>query len=290
MQALAQAMIAGLLMGGIYALVSVGIALIVGVVELVNFAQADYLMVSMYISFLAWTVFGLDPYLAFPINLAIMTVLGLITFYGVMRRVLGANPEIRMLATLAIGMIFQNLALILFQADFRNVTTPYSSSTFELAGIIFNVPRTIAFFVALIVAFGLYLFLHKTFTGTSMRAISQNNKAAKLMGIKLTRTYALAFTMGISVCAFAGALIIPFNPAFPTVGGIFLLPAFVVVTIGGLSNVGGAIVAGLLVGVVESSTAFLLGTQFQQVAYFVLFLIVVLLKPDGILSRKREGV
>lgn len=290
MQAFIQAIISGLLAGGIYSLVSVGLALIVGVIELVNFAQADYLMVAMYVAYWCVTLLGIDPYLSTPIVLAVMIAFGLVTFYGVMKRVLHANHEIRMLSTLAISMILQNLALMLFKADFRNVRTAYSSATFKLGGFIFNVPRTVAFCVAMLVSLALYLFLQKTFTGTSMRAISQNNKAAKLMGIKLIRTYAMAFTMGISVCAFAGVLLIPAYPAYPMVGGTFMLPSFVVVTIGGLSNIGGAIVAGLLVGVVESLAAYLFGPSVQQVAYFILFLVVVLLKPDGILSRKREGV
>lgn len=280
-----QVLISGLLSGGIYSLASVGLALLFGVVGLVNFAHGEYLMIAMYISFWIFSLFGIDPYQAMIFIMLIMALIGYMVFKGIMERVLYADHEIQILITLGISIIFQNAALMLFKADFRNVRIGLSTQTFDLFGLTFSSPRIIAFVIAIGASVALYLFLQKTFVGTAMRAISQDNKAAKLMGIKLTHTYMLAFVIGITLVGLAGVLIIPMYPAFPTVGNNFVLPAFIVVVIGGLSSVPGAIVGGLLVGVIESLTAFFIGPAYQQAGYFLLFLLVVILKPSGLLGR-----
>lgn len=251
-----QCIISGLLMGGVYALVSVGLTLIFGIVELVNFSHADYLMVAMYIVYCLFTYLKIDPYLSLPIVLVAMM------------------------------LILQNLALMIFHADYRSVRTAYTSAVVRLGGITISVPRLVAFLVSIVVCTALYLFLTKTYTGSSMRAISQNNRAAQLMGIKLDKTYCFTFVMGIAMTAIAACVLVPIYTTYPTVGGTLMLPAFVVVTIGGLSSIPGAMVAGLLVGVVESLSAYLLGATYQQLAYFVLFILVVLFKPQGILAKK----
>lgn len=286
---LTQSIISGLLSGGIYSLISVGLALIVGVVELVNFAHAEYLMISMYLTYWCFSIFNIDPYLALPIIFIIMALFGFLTYKLVMKRILHADQEIKMLATFGLSLILQNLALMLFKADFRNVRTGYSTKAFKVfGGISLNAPKLVAFAVSMGVSLLLYLFLMKTYTGKSMRAISQQNKAARLVGIKLDRTYMLAFTLGISMVAIAGVILVPIYPTSPMVGSIFLLPAFVVVTIGGLSNIPGAIIGGLIVGVVENVSSYLWGPEYQQIAYFVLFLLVIIIKPEGILSMRKE--
>ena len=194
--------------------------------------------------------------------------------------------EIQIMATLSMMLILQNLALMIFHADYRSVRTAYTSAVVRLGGITISVPRLVAFLVSIVVCTALYLFLTKTYTGSSMRAISQNNRAAQLMGIKLDKTYCFTFVMGIAMTAIAACVLVPIYTTYPTVGGTLMLPAFVVVTIGGLSSIPGAMVAGLLVGVVESLSAYLLGATYQQLAYFVLFILVVLFKPQGILAKK----
>ncbi len=290
MEAILQTIISGLLTGSTYALISVGIALIFGVVELVNFSHGEYLMVAMYVSFWCYKLLDLDPYLSFPIVLTVMIVLGILSFKIIMQRVLHAPHEIQILATLSIMLIFQNLVLMLWRADYRNVRTDYSASSINLSGLSISTPKLIAFMAALAAAIGLYLFLQKTYTGTSIRAISQNNRAAQLMGIKLNRTYCLAFTIGISFTAIAATVLIPIYPAYPMVGQGFLLPAFITMVIGGMTNIPGVVVAGLIVGLIEALTAYTIGPEYQQIAYFLLFLIVIIFKPQGIMSRKKEGV
>ncbi|HWQ79861.1 MAG TPA: branched-chain amino acid ABC transporter permease [Anaerovoracaceae bacterium] len=290
MEAIIQTIVSGLLAGSTYALISVGIALIFGVIELVNFSHGEYLMVAMYVSFWCYKLFDIDPYASFPIVLVFMIILGFLTYKFIMQRVLHAAHEIQILATLSIMLIFQNLVLILWKADFRNVRTDYSTSSVNLSGISISFPKLIAFIVALLSAAALYLFLQKTYIGSSIRAISQNNRAAQMMGIKLNRTYCLAFTIGISLTAVAAVVLMPIYPAYPMVGQGFLLPAFITMVIGGMSNIPGVVIAGLLVGLIEALTAYLIGPEYQQIAYFILFLIVVIFKPQGIMSRKKEGV
>ena len=285
-----QCVISGLLMGGIYALVSVGLTPIFGIVELVNFSHADYLMVAMYVAYGLFTFFGVDPYLSLPIVVLFMAAFGYAVYQLTLKRVLHKKHEIQIMATLSMMLVLQNLALMIFKADYRSVRTAYVSSVLHLGPITVTVPRLVAFIVSIAVCLAVYFFLTKTYTGTSMRAISQNNKAAQLMGIKLEKTYCFTFVLGITMTGIAACVLVPIYSVYPTVGSTLMLPAFVVVVIGGLSSIPGALIAGLLVGVVESLSAYFLGSSYQQLAYFVLFILVILLKPEGILARRKKGV
>ncbi|MDO5141285.1 MAG: branched-chain amino acid ABC transporter permease, partial [Eubacteriales bacterium] len=265
-----------------------GLTLIFGIVELVNFSHADYLMVAMYITWLLFSFLGINPYLAMPAVTLAMALVGFVFFKVVLNRVLHKSHFIQVMATLSMMMILQNAALMIFKADFRSVRIPLANAVIKFGGLVISVPKLIAFIVSVTVCIALYLFLTKTYTGTSMRAISQNNKAAKLMGIKLDRTYCLTFVMGIAMTGIAACVLVPIYSTYPTVGGSLMLPAFVVVTIGGLSSIPGALIAGLLVGVIESMSAYFLGATYQQLAYFVIFILIVLFKPEGILARSQK--
>ena len=230
----------------------------------------------------------IDPYVAMPLVVIVMAVFGFLSFNLIMRRVLNTRSDIQMLATMAVMMLLENLALMLFRADYRVVRTPYSNEVIDLGGLLLPVPRLVGFAVSMLCCFLLYMFLQKTYLGKSMRAISQNNKAAQLMGIRLKWTYGFTFTLGIALTGVFGALAAPIYSIYPTVGGTFLLPAFVVVVIGGLSSVPGAIIGGLLVGVVENLSALLLGTYWQRFGHFVMFILVLIIKTDGILSSSKK--
>ena len=285
MEQILQVFISGILSGGIYALVSVGLALIFGVVGLVNFAHGEFLMLAMYISYWIYNLFGLDPYQSLLINLVLMAVIGYITFKVIMERVLDSNHSIQMLITLALSMVLQNLALMLWKADYRSIRIDLTNDTMNLGFLTFTTPRVIAFFIAIGASISLYLYLQKTFTGAAMRAISQDAKAAQLMGINIKKTYGLAFIIGITLVGLAGLLMSPIYPAFPTVGANFSILAFIVVVLGGLSSVPGAIIGGLLIGVVESFAGYFAGPAYQQAAYFLLFILVLIFKPNGLFGR-----
>ena len=288
MLVVAQVIISGILSGGIYALASVGLALIFGVVRLVNFAHGEFLMIAMYFAFWLNAIFGLSPYQSLPVNLVLMAVLGYVIFKVVMSRVLEAEQSIQMLITLALSMVLQNLALMLFRADIRHIRLPITNTMVHFGPIALNLPRLIAFVVAISASLALYLFLQKTFAGTAMRAIAQNSQAAELMGINVRQVYLQAFIIGSCLVGLAGLLLSPIYQIFPMVGGTFSTLSFIVVVIGGLSSIPGAILGGLLIGVVESLAGYFIGPAFQQAAYFLLFIVVLFFRPTGLFGAGRS--
>lgn len=285
MEQILQVFISGIFSGGIYALASVGLALIFGIVGLVNFAHGEYLMLAMYIAYWIYNITGLDPYQSLPINLIIMAIIGYITYKVIMERVLEASHSIQMLLTLALSMVLQNLALMLWKADYRSIRIDMTTDIINVGFLNLSTPRVLAFFIAIGTSALLYLFLQKTYMGAAMRAVAQNGKAAQLMGINLKRTYGLAFVIGTTLVGLAGLLMSPIYPAFPTVGGNFSTLAFIVVVIGGLSSVPGAIAGGLLIGVVESFAGYFAGPAYQQAAYFLLFILVLIFRPNGLFGK-----
>lgn len=272
--------------GGIYALISVGLALIFGVVGLVNFAHGEFLMLAMYIAYWIYNKGGLDPYQSLPVNLIVMAVIGFLIFKLIMERVLDSDHSIQMLLTLALSMVLQNVALILWKADYRSIRIPMTNSSTNMGFLTLNTPRLLAFVIAIGASVLLYLYLQKTFTGAAMRAISQNGKAAQLMGINIKKTYMLAFVIGTVLVGLAGLLLSPIYPAFPLVGANFSTLAFIVVVLGGLSSVPGAIIGGLVIGVIESFAGYFAGAAYQQAAYFLLFILVLVFKPNGLFGKK----
>lgn len=285
MEQIIQVLISGIFSGGIYALASVGLALIFGVVGLVNFAHGEFLMLAMYFAYWIYNSIGLDPYQSLLINLVIMAVIGFLLFKIIMERVLDANHSIQILITLGLSMVLQNFALMFWKADYRNIRIPVTTDTMNIGFLNLSTPRVIAFAIAISASVLLYLYLQKTFTGAAMRAVSQNGKAAQLMGINIKKTYGLAFVIGTTLVGLAGLLISPIYPAFPTVGSNFSTLAFIVVVIGGLSSIPGAIFGGLLIGIVESFAGFFAGPAYQQAAYFLLFILVLVFRPNGLFGR-----
>jgi len=286
MEQILQIFVSGILSGGIYALASVGLALIFGVVGLVNFAHGEFLMLAMYFAYWIYSITGLDPYQSMIINMAAMALIGYLIFKIIMVRVLGSDHSIQMLITLALSMELQNLALMLWKADYRSIRLDITNATFNIGAITLNTPRVIAFAIALGTSILLCLYLQKTFSGAAMRAISQNGKAAELMGINIKRTYLKAFVIGTVLVGLAGLLISPIYPAFPLVGANFSTLAFIVVVLGGLSSVPGAIFGGLIIGVVESFAGYYAGPAYQQAAYFLLFILVLIFMPNGLFGKR----
>lgn len=285
MEQIIQVFISGIFSGGVYALASVGLALIFGIVGLVNFAHGEFLMLSMYFAYWMYNLFNMNPYQSAIINVLAMAIIGYLVFKVIMERVLDASHSIQMLITLGLSMILQNLALMFWKADYRNIRINMTTNTIDVGFLNLSSARVIAFIVAIAASIALYYFLQKTYTGAAMRAVSQNGKAAQLMGINLKRTYTLAFVIGTTLVGLAGLLLSPIYPAFPTVGVNFCTLCFIVVVIGGLSSIPGAILGGLLIGVVESFAGYFIGPAFQQAAYFILFILVLVFKPNGLFGK-----
>jgi len=282
---LAQVILDGIMMGGIYALVSLGLTIIFGVMRIINFAHGEFLMLSMYASFWLFQLFGVDPYVSILIVVPMMFLIGLISFRLIIQPILSAPEMAHVFATLGFSIMLQGLALYFWHADFRAVRTAYSSTLVKLGPVFMNFPRLVAFAMAIATIIALHLFFKKTYVGKAIRASTQNAMSAQLMGINLKRIYMLSFGIGIAVVGLAGAVLIPVYEVFPTIGSLFVMVTFVVVILGGLGSIPGALVGGLIIGVIESASGFFLAPALKEGVYFVIFVFLLLLKPTGIFGR-----
>jgi branched-chain amino acid transport system permease protein len=282
MQNLIQLTINGLLLGGIYSLISIGLTLIFGVTRIINFAHGEFLMLAMYVAFWLFQLGGVDPYLSLLAVTPMLFIAGLISERLVIHPILEAPSSMQIFATVGLSVAMQNAALFLWTADYRTIKTAYSTKTIMVSDILISFPRLIAFGATVLISWGLFLYLKKTYTGKAIRAVAQNRTASTLMGINIRKIYLFTFGLGTALVGIAGALLMPIYYVFPTVGGLFVLTAFVVVVLGGLGNMTGAFVGGLIIGLVESYSGFFLATQLKEAVYFIIFILVLVLKPSGL--------
>jgi branched-chain amino acid transport system permease protein len=276
-----QLTINGLLQGGIYSLISIGLTLIFGVTRIVNFAHGEFLMLAMYATFFLFQFVGIDPYLSILIVTPLLFVLGLCSERLVIHPILNAPSFMQIFATVGLSVALQNAALFFWKADYRSVKTTYAGMMVPAGEFLISFARLMAFLAAVVISYGVFLYLKKTYTGKAIRAVAQNRTAATLMGINIRQIYFFTFGLGTALVGIAGALLMPIYYVFPTVGGLFVLTAFVVVVLGGLGNMTGAFIGGLVIGLVESYSGFYGATQLKEAVYFVIFILVLLLKPSG---------
>jgi len=282
-----QVVINGILVGGFYALMGMGLNVIFGVMKIVNFCQGELLMVGMYLTYLFTSTLGLDPYLSLPLVAIIMMCLGAVIQHGLITPLLGAaNDSNLIFMTVGLMMLMQNLALVLFKSDYRTVQTGYSLKNIHLLGQVVSLPKLISFGVLIFVTFLLYAFLMKSETGKRIRATSQNPIGARLVGININRMYILSYAIGAALAGIAGTLLLPFYYVFPMVGATFTLRAFVVVVLGGLGSIKGAFVGGIVLGLLETMGAFVVGPQFKDSVVFLTFLAILILRQH-LVSRAR---
>ena len=286
MTTLVQAIVNGLLIGGIYALVSIGVTLIFGVVKIVNFAQGEFVMIGMYITFFLFQFFGLDPLVSMLISMPILFVIGVGLQHFLIRRVLGENDMPQIFLTFALSLLLTNLTLMAFTANYRTVHTWYSDESIFFAGLSFPVAKLISFVVAMLLSGLLWLFLHLTDLGRAMRAASQSREVAMLMGINPNRVFCVALGIALALAGAAGSLLMPFYPAYPLVGQVFVLMAFVAVVLGTLGNVIGALVASLMMGVAESLGIQFVGADSGLIVVFLMLLLTLAFKPGGLGTRR----
>jgi len=283
-----QIIVYGLLTGGVYGLVAVGLTLIFGVLKIVNFAHGEFLMVAMYISFWGFRLLSIDPYLGSIVVIIVMYFFGNILYRMIMNPIIYKPHVVQIFTTVALSLLLQNAALLLFKADFRNIRTAYSLSALNISGIKVGIPNLISFTIAIVASILIFIFLKKTDLGKAMRAIAQNDRAAKLVGINVDMVYRLTYSIALALVGLGGIALVPMYSTYPTVGASFINPAFASVVLGGLGSVTGAVIGGIIIGLVESLTAFYIGPEFQQIAYFSVFLIILVIKPQGIMGKKEE--
>ena len=281
-----QAFLNGLLVGGVYALIASGMALIFGVMRLVNFAHGAFLMVGTYLSYYGWVLLGLNPYWAFPLWGAVLFAGAVGIYWLLVRRVMGANDFLQILLTEGISLAMVGLAQLVFGADYRQINLPVANRITGFGSLHFSVGYILSFVVSVALVIALRQFLGRTEMGRAIRAVAQNRSVAPLMGIRVERVSAITFGLGIACAGVAGALLLPIFWTNPTVGAPYTLKSFVIVVLGGMGSVQGAALGGLLLGVAEQFTAYAWADRYAEVVNFVIFLLVLLFRPQGLFGGK----
>jgi branched-chain amino acid transport system permease protein len=299
-----QALAAGILVGGAYALMCIGLGIIFGSMKVVNFAQGDFLMLGMYAAFYLTTGWGILTFLgpnASPIAAAfvagpIVFAIGWVLHRFIVSRVTGADAAQtegagaygQIIVTLGLSLILQNGGLILFGSTPASVRTPLSRSSWEIGSVLLNRGRVLSFLVAVALAAAVYLFLSHTRQGKGLRAAADNSQAAIYMGIDVDRAHRLAWSLGVGITAVAGGLVATSQSFQPYTGFDFVIVMYAGVVLGGLGSILGAFWGGLLIGIVQQVSTLVLPYQLQNTAIFVVFLLIIFLRPQGMFGRLSE--
>lgn len=276
----------GLTTGALYALVALGLTLIYGVLHIINFAHGALLMIGLYAVYFLNVQFGVDPYVALLIVPPLMFALGYALQRGIITRASHGRDENILLVTLGLSIVIENLSLFVFKSDTRVIDTPYSFEVVEFLGAFLPLPKVIAFVGAFITAGILWVLMAKTDLGKAIRALAKERKGAKLVGINTEHVYAMSFGLGIACLGVAACLLLPSYYVSPQVGHGFVLIAFTIVVLGGMGSFVGALIGGLIIGVVEALGGLFLGESLGQIGIFVIFILVLIFRPTGLLGHK----
>jgi branched-chain amino acid transport system permease protein len=281
-----QTIVSGLLMGAIYALVASGLTLIFGLMEIVNFAHGEFLMIAMYTAFWSYVLVGLDPLFSLPFVMLVLFALGAATYYGIIRNILYASVLVQITATFGLAVFLRSLAQFLWTPDFRSIEDPIVEGRIAIADVFLGLPQIVASVGCILAFAALYWFVNRTETGLALQATAQDKEAASLMGIHTDRMYALGWGVGSACVGVAGCLIANYYYIFPEVGLTFALLAFVAVAMGGFGSLVGALLAGILIGLVEAlGGLFAPVPAYKYVIIFLLYLGIVLVRPLGMFGR-----
>jgi branched-chain amino acid transport system permease protein len=276
----------GITTGAVYALIALGLTLIYGVLHIINFAHGASLMVALYGVYLLKEQLGIDPYLALPIMVPAMFAFGYLLQRGVINRASHGKDENILLVTLGISIILENLALLFFKSDTRNIETAYTLTTVSIGPAMIALPKLVSFAGALVVSAVLLGVMRYTDLGRAIRAVAKEKQGARLMGIDVDHVYAMCFGIGLACLGAAACFLLPAYYVNPLVGSGFVLVAFTIVVLGGMGSFVGALIGGLLIGVVESIGGLYLGESLGQVGIFAIFIAVLLLRPQGLFGAR----
>jgi branched-chain amino acid transport system permease protein len=282
---LVQVIVGGLLLGAVYALFSSGLTLIWGMMNIVNFAHGDFVMLGMYVAFVVWTLFGAGPVLGVPIAALVLATLGIVVYFGLVRSIMKGPMLAQILGTFGLALLLRYAAFWWFGANFLSLPENIVGGTFDVFGIRIQASRLLAGGIALLVTGGLHIQLTRTSLGSKMLAVAEDSAAAQLMGIRPDTMQAIAWAIAAGVTGIAGALIATFFYIVPTVGETLSIVAFVTVSLGGFGSVPGALVAGLLIGVIESLSAYWIGAVYKDIVVYSLFLCFLWFRPQGLMGK-----
>jgi branched-chain amino acid transport system permease protein len=281
-----EAVLNGLLTGAVYGLVALGLTLVYGVLHIINFAHGALLTAAMYAAYVARSSLGIDPYAAALPLAALFFAVG----YLVQRLVIGpasrGRDENILLVTLGLSIIIENLMLAVFRSDTRSIDVPYAMEVIELGPALLSYPRVVGFGATILVGIALFVLMRFTATGRAIRAVAKERTGAALVGIDVAHIYAVTFGIGTACLAVSAALLLPSFYVSPRVGNAFVLVAFTIVVLGGMGSVVGALVGGLVIGVVESLSGLYLGESLGQIGIFLIFILVLLVRPTGLFGAR----
>jgi branched-chain amino acid transport system permease protein len=290
MHAIPQLLASTLLLGGVYALIAVGLTLIFGVMRIVNFAHGEFLMLGMYLAFWSFTLLGLDPYVTLVLALPIIFAGGWLSYRLVMRPVINASHNVQVFTTVGLSIALQAVALVLWSADAQFIRTGYYAVVVRFGGAALNLAQIAAFVVAVIFTAALFAFMRWSYAGKIMRATAQDRHAAALMGIDTGSVFGLTWAVGITCVGVAGVVLAPIYPVYPSIGLQFVLIAYVAVVLGGLGDMAGALIASLVVAFVEVVGSYVIGTAWKEVMYLLLFIAILVIRPAGLFGQRGAEV
>ena len=284
-----QTVTSGVLLGGLYGLIALGMTLIFGVMRIINLAHGEFLMIGMYVSYILFTKFGVDPYLSIVVSVPLLFVMGIaIQRFLLMPLIKAKAPgENQILMTAGIGLVLTNAALLIFSPNYFTVLTTYSNATASIGKISVSLPLLWDFLICFGITGILYLFIMKTDTGCSIRAVAQNIDSARLMGINIDKIMIITFGVGAALVGAAGTLFMPIFYVFPAIGELFTLKAFIVTVLGGMGSALGALVGGVTLGIVEQIGASYISMALKDVLGFVIFVLVLIFRPSGLVGKSR---
>lgn len=280
-----QTLASGVMIGLIYALVAIGLTMIFGVMDIVNFAHGEFLMLGMYSAFWMFSLYALDPLYTLPLTVLMLFAFGVLLYQFVIARIINAPMLSQIFTTFGIMILLRGIAQFLWKPDFRSIENSMVSGTVKALGVQVGQPQLVAGIGAIVITGVIYFFLHRTRLGAALEATASDKEAARLMGIDSHKMFALAWGVAAACAGAAGVLLSTFFPIFPDVGANFILLAFVVVNLGGFGSITGAFWAGILVGVIEVMGGLLLGPQYKTAVVLVLFLGVLMFRPQGLMGK-----
>ena len=281
---LLQQIVNSLLIGSVYALVAIGLTLIWGVMNVLNFAHGDFLMIGMFIAFWCYTLFRMDPLYSIPVCAALLFLLGVGVYRFIISKVMKGPGLAQLVVTFGVSIFLANLAVMLWTPDFRLIEKPLLAGTWSLGGVQLSIPKFAASVGSVLVSAAVFLFLKKTRTGKAILAVEMNRDAALLMGINTERINSLSFGIGSALVGVAGAFLSMYYYIYPQVGGLFGLISFCIVALGGFGSIEGAFIAGILIGLVQTLGGYFFDPAYKYALVFLVYLITVWIRPQGLMG------
>jgi len=282
---MADVLASGLLNGLVYALIAMGLALIWGIMDVINFAHGEFLMIGMYTAFWLYTLFGLDPVSTFPVAMIVLAFIGFGTYHLIIRHIMTGPPIVQILATFGLSLLLRQLAFLFFSPNYRSLPHTLVHGSLRVAGVQFGLPQAVTAAAALVAAAALFYAIYRTRWGLALLTVAEDRETASLMGVDPGRVNAQVWMVGSAAVGLAGALMTMFFYVFPGVGFNFSLLAFVAVSLGGFGSMLGAFIGGVIIGLVQSLAGFYLDPALQNAVVFGMFLLVLWLRPQGLFGR-----